>query len=238
MVTKGVYMFKLIKKIPVLFLAIAVTSSPIKAQQSTNEALEACMNTTMAQSAAVGAIVGGIFGALLADKNDRNKGAAIGASLGGVAGGALGWQNSWKSCTESLNIVTVKNLQTEDYKKTADRLRYNGQGVLLRNEGAAVSQQVQAGSKLNASLKFALLKPDPMETTQVQITRSWVCGSSQISIKPEIFKVSQGTIIQDGKVDIPSVKSDVGPQQCEMTMQVLAEGQVYEVKRPFTILPN
>jgi Glycine zipper 2TM domain len=231
-------MTKFIKKSFVMFIGLSMFLNIARAQQTPDQALEACMNKTMAQSAAVGALVGGLFGAMIANKGDKNKGAALGAGLGAAAGGAIGWQNSWKSCTESVNVVTINNLQTEDYKKTAERLGYAGQGVLLKVEGLGVSQQVIAGNKLNASLKFVLLKPEPAETSEVQITRSWVCGSSEISIKPEIFTVAQGTIIQDGKVQIPSVKPDVGAQQCEMTMKIEAEGQSYQVKRPFTIQPG
>lgn len=221
-----------------LFIGLSLSMNIASTQQTPDQALEACMNKTMVQSAAVGALVGGLFGALLSNKGDKNQGAALGAVLGGAAGGAIGWQNSWKSCTESINVVTINNLQTEDYKKTAERLGYSGQGVLFKIEGLGVSQEVIAGNKLNSSLKFVLLKPEPAETSVVQISRSWVCGSSEITIKPEIFTVAQGTIIQDGKVQIPSVKPDVGPQQCEMTMKIAAEGQSYQVKRPFTIQPG
>jgi hypothetical protein len=198
-------MTKFINKSFVLFIGLSLSMNIASTQQTPDQALEACMNKTMVQSA---------------------------------AGGAIGWQNSWKSCTESINVVTINNLQTEDYKKTAERLGYSGQGVLFKIEGLGVSQEVIAGNKLNASLKFVLLKPEPAETSVVQISRSWVCGSSEITIKPEIFTVAQGTIIQDGKVQIPSVKPDVGPQQCEMTMKIAAEGQSYQVKRPFTIQPG
>lgn len=208
------------------------------AQQTTNQALEKCMNETMAQSAAVGALVGGLFGALVGDKGNKNAAAAVGAGLGGLAGGAIGWQNSWKSCTESLNIVTVKNVQTEDYRKTAERLAYNGQDVIFKVEGIGVSPQVVAGGNLNSSFKAVLLKPDPSETSQVQVTRSWTCGNSSINIKPEIFTAAQGTIIQEGKVQIPSAKPEVGVQQCEMLIQVEAEGKSQQFKRPFTIQPN
>jgi len=227
----------MMKKLLVILSTFLIYSHSCIAQQTTDQALDACMNKTMAQSAAIGALVGGIFGALLGG-NDRNKVALAGAAVGGAAGGAIGWQNSWKSCTESVNVVTIKNVATEDYKKTAERLGYTGQGVLLKVEALGVSQQVVAGSQLNASLKFVILKPEPAETSQVQITRSWVCGNSQITIKPEVFTVAQGTIIQDGKIQIPTAKSDVGAQQCEMTMQIVAEGQSYQVKRPFTIQPS
>jgi len=223
----------------ILIILISTISSQIAlAQQTTDQALENCMNQTMAQSAAVGALVGGIFGALLANKDDKAKGATLGAALGGTAGGVIGWQNSWKSCTASLNVVTIKNVQTEDYRKTADRVGYNGDGVLFKVEGIGVSSEVIAGGNLNASIKAVILKPDPTATSQVQVIRSWICGGYEIKIKPEVFVAAQGTIIQDGKVHIPTAKGDVGIQQCEMSIQIEAEGKSYQYKRPFTIQPS
>ena len=230
-------MKNILNKSLLIFLGMSMFLSMGKTQQTTDQALEACMNKTMAQSAAVGAVVGGLLGALFGG-GDKNKSALQGAALGGAAGGVIGWQSSWKSCTESVNVVTFNNVQTEDYKKTAERLAYTGQGVLFKVEGLDVSEQVIAGNQLSTSLKFVVLKPEPAETVQIKITRSWVCGGSQITIKPEIFTVAQGSIFQDGKVQIPSSKPNLGLQECVMDIQITAEGQSYQVKRPFTIQPS
>lgn len=225
------------KSITVCMTTFAILSASAQ-NQSTNEALEACMQTTMATGAIAGAAVGALFGALLGNKNNRGQSAAIGAGLGGAAGGAIAWRNSWKSCTAKLNVVTLNNVKTQNYQDTAQRLGYNGQDTVFKLEVVEVSPQVPGGGQLVSSFQAVLLKPDPTQTSEIHVTRKWQCGDTVIETKREVFVAEQGTIIQHGRVVIPSAKADVGAQQCQMLVQVDGEGQSYKVVRPFVIQPN
>lgn len=222
-------------KVFIAFLSGLLSSSVNAQQQTTNQALQECMNKVTAQSAVAGALVGGLLGAML---GKDGKGAAIGAGLGAAAGGVAGWQTSWKSCTERLNVVTTRNAQTKNYQETADKYGYNGQGVLFKLEGLGISDQVKAGTDMSSSFRVAVLTPDPTATPQVQVSRAWKCGNTEFNVKPEVFSVQPGTVEQYGRVAIPSADASIGPQQCEMLISLQSEGQVQQAKKPFVILPN
>lgn len=223
----------------ITFILSGLLASNVNAQQqTTNPALQECMNKVTAQSAAAGALVGGLLGAMLGKDGKKNQGAAIGAGLGAAAGGVAGWQTSWKTCTERLNVVTTRNAQTKNYQETADKYGYNGQGVLFKLEGLGISDQVKAGTDMNSSFRVAVLTPDPTATPQVQVSRAWKCGNTEFNVKPEIFSVQPGTVEQYGSVAIPSADASIGPQQCEMLISLQSEGQVQQAKKPFVILPN
>lgn len=196
------------------------------------------MQTNMVTGAVAGAAIGALLGAMLGDKNNRGTSATIGAGLGGAAGGAIAWRDSWKSCTEKLNVITLNTVKTQNYQQTAQRLGYKGEDTIFRLEALEVSPEIQGGGQLASSFKAVLLKPDPTQTSQIQVTRKWQCGDTVIETKPEVFVAEQGTIVQQGRVAIPSAKADVGPQQCQMLVQVDGEGKSYKVVRPFVIQPN
>lgn len=223
-----------------LFILVlcGVLANGVSAQQTTNQALQECMNKVTAQSAAAGALVGGLLGAMLGKDGKKNQGAAIGAGLGAAAGGVSGWQSSWKTCTERLNVVTTRNAQTKNIQETSDKYAYKGDGVLFKLEAFGISDQVKAGTEMNSSFRFAVLTPDPTATPQVQVSRAWKCGTTEFNIKPEVFSVQQGTVEQYGRVAIPPAEASIGAQQCEMLISVQSEGQVQYAKKQFLILPN
>jgi hypothetical protein len=229
----------IMKKFFPLFIAfLSLTTNVNSQQQTTNEALQSCMNRVTVQGAVAGAIVGGILGALLGNKDNRGQSAAIGAGVGGAAGGAIGWQSSWKTCTEEVNVVTYTNSQSANYQSTAARYGYTGSGTVFKLEALDITPQVKAGSDMNSSFRVAILKPDPTQTPELKVMRSWQCGNTVIPVKPEIFNVAQGTFTQFGKVSIPSANSDIGVQQCQMLIKLESDGQTQQVVRPFTIIPT
>lgn len=219
-------------------IASALFIASSHAQQTTNQALQECANKVTAQSAVTGALVGGLLGALMGGDGKKNQAAAIGAGLGAAAGGAIGWQNSWKTCTEQVNVVTVRNAQTKDYQQTAERYGYKGEGVIFKLEGLGISENVKAGSDMSSSFRVALLKPNPTENPQLQVNRSWKCGNTEIKVKPETFAIQQGTVEQYGRVSVPAADASVGVQQCEMTIILESEGLVQKASRQFSITPN
>jgi uncharacterized protein YcfJ len=215
-------------------------SASKRIDESPEKALENCMNKNMMQGAVVGALVGGLIGAALGGADKKGSSAAVGAGLGAAAGGAFAWQKSWKSCNETLNLVTNSNSQTQNFKDTAQRLKYNGKDNLLKVENIAVPSTVYAGKSLDVNFTYALLKQNPNATSTVQIDRMWNCGDENTSIRipPEIFTTNQGTFTQTGKIPIPFVKPEIGVQKCQMTTLITAEGQKQEFKRQFVIQPG
>lgn len=207
--------------------------------ESPEKALENCMNKNMLQGAVVGALVGGLLGAVLGGADKKGSGALVGAGLGAASGGVLAWQKSWKTCNETLNLVTNSNAQTQNYKETAQRLKYNGKDSLFKVENFDMPQSVNAGKSLNVNVKYALLKPNPNATSTVQVDRSWLCGDEKTPFKtqPEIFTINQGTFEQTGKILLPPVKPD-GVLNCQMTTQFSAEGQKQEFTKQFVIQPG
>jgi len=215
---------------------LGITTNCRADEQTAEQALDSCMQKTMVKGAALGAVGGAILGALFGGK-DKAKTAAIGAALGGVAGGAVGWQTSLKSCSQSLNLVSLKSIQTEDYKTTAARYNYSGSGVFLKIEDGSVTSPVMAGQILNANLKFALLTPDGLET-EVTVDRVYKCGNTEIPVKQERYKVVPGTIESKGEILMASLSSAIGEQQCVMYIAVSALGQKQVVNGNFVIQPN
>ena len=210
------------------------------AQESANDALEKCMQQSAVSGAIGGAIVGGIIGALLGGDNNRGRGAAIGAAGGGAIGGIVSWRNSWKSC--SAKFAVAKSLQTDDYKKTAERVGYVGQGVLLKIEAAEMPSPAQGNTVLPVNLKFVLLTPDA-RSSKVIITRTLACLNEQqqleeIPIPPEVITVTAGTFVSGGKILLPKISPELGNQECQMTVRVQAEGLQDERAGRLTITPG
>ncbi len=203
---------------------------------SADQSLDSCMRSTMAQGAGVGAAIGGLFG-LLTGGDNRGRNAAIGGLIGGVAGGAIAWQGSFQSCSKTLNLATIGSLQTSDYRETAQRYGYSGNGVFLKIEGVRVPPSINAGQILSADLKFVLLTPDAQET-DVEVERSFQCGSTQIPVSPERYKIAPGTIESTGKIQLPSLSNSIGQQACSMQMRVAAAGLTQEWRGNFVIIPN
>jgi hypothetical protein len=210
--------------------------TPTQQKPAAPEALDSCMKTTMAKGALIGGIAGGLLGAFFGGK-DQAKNAAIGAGLGAAAGGAIAWQGSFKSCSQGLNLVTSNSLKTEDYKDTSQRYKYSGQGSVLKIENASVAQTVSGGQSLDANLTLALLTPDGLET-EVQVMRAFQCGSTQIPVQQERFKVTPGTSSFPGRIQMPSLSGAIGRQDCTMLIGVAASGLKDEWQGKFAILPN
>jgi hypothetical protein len=221
-----------------VFVTMGMFAFSVSAQQTTNQALQDCMNKVTARSAATGALIGGLLGAALGGDGKKNKSAAVGAGLGAAAGGLSGWQSSFKTCVDRVNVVTSRNAQSKDYQQTVEKYGYKGDGTLFKLEGIAVSEKVQAGTEMSSSFRLAFLKPDPTENPQVQVSRAWRCGNTEMKVKPEVFSVQQGTTDQVGRVAIPQADASIGVQQCEMLISLESEGLVQQAKRQFEIIPN
>lgn len=219
-----------------LILSLGITTVSHSEEISAEKDLDSCMQKTMARGALLGAAGGAILGALFGGKN-RGKVAAIGAGLGAAAGGAIAWQKSLKSCSQSLNLVSLNSIQTEDYKTTVARYNYTGPEVFLRVEDSSVTSPVNAGQILYSNLKFVLLTSDGLET-EVKIDRAYKCGNTEIPVQQESFKVVPGTVESKGEIPIPSLSSAIGEQQCEMKVVVSALGQQQEFNSRFVIVPN
>jgi len=57
----------------IILVILGALVSGVNAQQTTNQALQECMNKVTAQSAAAGALVGGLLGAILGGDGKRNQ---------------------------------------------------------------------------------------------------------------------------------------------------------------------
>lgn len=215
---------------------LPVQISQVQTQAAPLQALDGCMNKTMARGAMIGGIAGGVLGALLGG-NDKGKGALLGASLGAAAGGAIAWQGSYKSCSESLNLASASSRMTGNYKDTAKRYQYKGEGNLLKIEGVNVPSSVAAGQTLEADLTYALLTPDAAET-DVQVARTFKCGNAEIPVQQEKYKAPAGTVVSAGRIQIPSLANGIGEQSCTMWVGVAAAGKQDEWQGSFVITPN
>ncbi len=220
----------------VLYIS-ATTATLVQAQPSANQALDSCMQSSMAQGAAIGGVGGAIAGILLGGNNNRGRNAAIGGVVGGAVGGAIGWQRSFQSYSQNLNLATVGSLQTNDYRETAQRYGYNGNGAFLKIEGVRVPSSINAGQILSADLKYVLLTPDAQEA-DVQVNRSFQCGGTPIPVSPERYRVAPGTIESTGKIQLPSLSNSIGQQDCSIQLRVAAAGLAQEWRGNFVIVPN
>lgn len=214
----------------------SVEISQVQTPAAPLQALDTCMNKTMARGAMIGSIAGGVLGALFGG-NDKGKGALIGASLGAAAGGAIAWQGSYKSCSDNLNLASASSRMTGNYRDTAKRYQYKGDGNVLKIEGVNVPLSVNAGQTLEADLTYALLTPDAAEA-DVQVARTFKCGNTEIPIQQEKYKVPAGTVVSTGKIQIPSLANGIGEQSCTMWVGVAAAGKQDEWQGSFVITPN
>lgn len=210
------------------------------AQTPANQALDSCMQTTTVQGAMAGGIAGALIGNLFGGNKNRGQNTAIGAGVGAVGGGAIAWLGSWASCLKKLNLATSESLKTNDYRSTAQRYNYQGNGVFLKIEEVNVPSPIVAGQSMKADLKYTLLTPEDLET-EVQVHRTIVCGSTIIFNNMERYSVTPGTIsIPGGDIPIPSnLTNNLGQQNCALQLSVAAAGS--EAKWPavhFSIIPT
>ena len=155
-----------------LVITIGMFAFSLNAQQTTNQALQDCMNKVTARSAATGALIGGLLGAVLGGDGNKNKSAALGAGLGAAAGGLSGWQSSFKTCVDRVNVVTSRNAQSKDYQQTVEKYGYKGDGTLFKLEASKKTAfwpcwpmgAIRWASWLSVSIPLALKSLPP--TTQ------------------------------------------------------------------------
>ena len=206
------------------------------------EQLNSCINT----KAVLGGAGGGVGAAILCKltmKGASDAQIAACALAGAAAGAYLAWRNAYGSCSKELNLVAASSVQTQDFSATAQRYSYNGQGTLLQIEAVNLPNgNIVSGQKIPAGIRYVLLTPNAQEAA-LNVQRHMFCNNKDgkrelIFSNIDPYTEKAGTNQRDGFVQTAPLPRDVGPIQCEMVVEVFANGQRQEARSSFALVPG
>ncbi len=167
----------------VLLLSLGVAlAPPLRAQQSTNAALDQCIRGEQRSSGLAGGLLGALGGLGIhlgrrGSDEHGNERSGVSISLGAGAGGALGLASAYFNAVGACfkkhpEWVPESRLERgQDYEALVQQTAYRPeQGLLARSTQVEMPAQARPESAVEVRSRFILLTPDGAEAP-VQIER-------------------------------------------------------------------